>query len=177
MLTNKFNSDLIAAASRVISGQTTERKALPQSLKDAAVAAVKKMRVLNEGVQSAESRRDTLRAFFVEGVKGCGCTPTMELVKDFQTEVEDLLKGKIKTEEAAGEENEIAEAVPSTGNPYKDAKKLKKDINDTYNKYFNRVQVDIFDLGKISKEIENALKSGADLDKVMPELVKKYRKN
>jgi hypothetical protein len=165
MLTNKFNSDLIAAASRVISGQTTERKALPQSLKDAAVAAVKKMRVLSEGVQSAESRRDTLRAFFVEGVKGCGCTPTMELVKDFQTEVEDLLKGKIKTEEAV-EENEIAEAVPSTGNPYKDAKK-----------YFNRVQVDIFDLGKISKEIENALKSGADLDKVMPELVKKYRKN
>lgn len=261
MLTNKFNSDLISAASRVLSGQTTERKALPQSLKDAAVSAAQKLRVLNEGVQSAESRRDTLRAFFAEGVKGCGCNPTTELVNDFQTEVEDILSGKLKVvEEGAawydltgpltkkvademlddleaaykkvglngvykvpggdsGPFWEFIESLPDflrtdpknmisyvlsgvkkflkpsdVSNPKikkvfeqvevegeiteaMSKKQLEKAVNDAYRKYFDRVQVDIFDMGKISNAIEAAIKAGTDLDKVVPDLVKKYRKN
>lgn len=263
MLTNKFNSDLISAASRVLTGQTTERKALPQSLKDAAISAAQKLRVLNEGVQSAESRRDTLRAFFAEGVKGCGCTPSTELVNDFQTEVEDILSGKLKVVEEgntwydltgpltkniadqmlddlesaykkvglngmykvpggdSGPFWEFIESLPDflrtdpknmvayvlsgvkkflkpqdAANPKikkvfeqveaeaegeiteaMSKKQLEKAVNDAYRKYFDRVQVDIFDIGKISNAIEAAIKAGTDLDKVVPDLVKKYRKN
>ena len=66
-------------------------------------------------------------------------------------------------------EGEITEAMSK--------KQLEKAVNDAYRKYFDRVQVDIFDMGKISNAIEAAIKAGTDLDKVVPDLVKKYRKN
>jgi len=57
------------------------------------------------------------------------------------------------------------------------AKKRKQDPFElVYRKWFDRVPVDIMDIPKIAKEIEAALDSKADLEKVMPELVKKYRK-
>ena len=46
-----------------------------------------------------------------------------------------------------------------------------------YYKWFDGVQVDIFDLGKVSKDIENLISSGADLEEEMPKLVRKYRQN
>ena len=53
----------------------------------------------------------------------------------------------------------------------------KKGINTLYNKWFEGVQVDIFALNKIAKDIEGLMKSSADMDKEMPKLVKKYRQN
>ena len=58
-----------------------------------------------------------------------------------------------------------------------EAAKKRKPYEEVYYKWFSGVQVDIMDIGKIAKEIQAALDSKADLEKVMPELVKKYRKN
>jgi hypothetical protein len=58
-----------------------------------------------------------------------------------------------------------------------EAAKKRKPYEEVYYKWFDRVSVDIMDIGKIAKEIQAALDSKADLEKVMPELVKKYRKN
>ena len=52
-----------------------------------------------------------------------------------------------------------------------------KPHEEVYYKWFEGVEVSIMDMSKISKEIQAALDSKADLDKVMPELVKKYGKN
>lgn len=57
-----------------------------------------------------------------------------------------------------------------------EAAKKRKPYEEVYYKWFNHVPVDIMDITKIAKEIEAALDSKADLEKVMPELVKKYRK-
>jgi hypothetical protein len=305
MLNEKFNKNIIADAMRVLSGQTTEKKPLPQSLKDAAASAATSLRILNEGVVSIESRRDTLRKHLNEGVKGCGCNPTVEMITRFEEEVEDRLKeaatpdaieeqkvigpyqfsaytkGSIKgwqlvvkgqnkgeaigyiekpakitdphklfyfkeiggiprtelkasfypakenriisakdvryaprqllkavamwmdkhgyrmigewfkDEEAGKIDEEIEtglrdfvsalteEEIEILGNILGEAKmsdkKLKKAVNDAYNKYFDRVQVSMMELPKIYKEIEAAIVSGSDLDKVMPDLVKKYK--
>ena len=221
MLNEKFNKNIIADAMRVLSGQTTEKKPLPQSLKDAAVAAASSLRLLNEGVVSIESRRDTLRKHLNEGVKGCGCTPTTEMITRFEEEVEERLK------EATKPLATPAAAVKQTKTPPVDAKKmpentglrgtkqppknigeeietglrefvsalteeeieilggileakmgkkqLEKAVNDAYKKYFDRVQVSMMELPKIYKAIEAAIVGGSDLDKVMSDLVKKYR--
>ena len=52
-----------------------------------------------------------------------------------------------------------------------------KPHEEVYYKWFGGVEVSVMDMSKISKEIQAALDSKADLDKVMPELVKKYGKN
>ena len=52
-----------------------------------------------------------------------------------------------------------------------------KPHEEVYYKWFDGVEVSIMDMSKISKEIQAALDRKADLDKVMPELVKKYGKN
>lgn len=57
-----------------------------------------------------------------------------------------------------------------------EAAKKRKPYEEVYYKWFNGVPVDIMDMTKIAKEIQAALDSKADLEKVMPELVKKYRK-
>jgi hypothetical protein len=57
-----------------------------------------------------------------------------------------------------------------------EAVRRKKPYEEVYYKWFDRVPVDIMDMTKIAKEIQAALDSKADLEKVMPELVKKYRK-
>ena len=57
-----------------------------------------------------------------------------------------------------------------------EAAKKRKPYEEVYYKWFDRVSVDIMDMTKIAKEIQAALDSKADLEKVMPELVKKYRK-
>ena len=52
-----------------------------------------------------------------------------------------------------------------------------KPHEEVYYKWFDGVPVSIMDMTKIAKEIQAALDSKADLKKVMPELVKKYRKD
>lgn len=67
-----------------------------------------------------------------------------------------------------GESTEVTEARKMG------KKQLEKATNDAFRKYFDRVQVSLMKLGAIYKDIEAAIVSGADLDKVMPELRKKY---
>lgn len=87
-----------------------------------------------------------------------------KVAKDFMSAVSDALTTAAK--KTLGESVDLDESAFS-----------KKDVNKIYNKWFEGVAVDIFALSKIAKEIEGLLKSGADLDKEMPKMVKKYREN
>ena len=224
MLNSKFNKNILSDVERIMRGETVEKKPLPQSLKDAAVAAAKDLRLLRESIVTIESRRDTLRAHLEEGLKTCGCNATVDTIKQFEDEVNDrLAEGgdptplatpaqvakKTKNPPVDAKKMPLNKGIRGTKQPPKDIgeevqtelrdfisaltqeevdyigeiineatsdKKMKKAINDLYNKYFNRVQVDIFDLGKISKEIQSAIEKGT-VDATLPELVKKYRKN
>jgi len=231
MLNKSHNPNILNDVMKVLRGETKEKKNLPQSLKDAAVSAAKDIRVLMEGVASAEYKRDTIRVHLHEGLKGCGCQPSVELINDFQDEVEQNLRKPVATEAADPKPLETPASVAkktkspvgsgakmpvNTGlrgtksNPknigeeveesLKDfvsalteeeidylkniieeqkmgKKQLENAVNDAYRKYFDRVQVDMMSITKIYKEIETAIIVGADLNTVMPELIKKYRRN
>lgn len=64
-----------------------------------------------------------------------------------------------------------------TGAKAMNATRKPKPYEAVYYKWFDGVEVGIMDMGKIAKEIEAALASGANLDSVMPQMVQKYRKN
>lgn len=74
-----------------------------------------------------------------------------------------------KKEEFEEDEDELDEANQRL--------KKSKPYEEVYYKWFDGVEVSIMDMGKIAKEIQAALDTKADLNKVMPELVKKYGKN
>ena len=101
MLTQKFNKNLLNDVMKVLSGQTTDKKPIPQELKDAAVNAAAQLRVLKEGVMSVEFRRDTLRRSLEEGLSKCGCTPSADMINQFEEEVETILRNPVS--EAKGE--------------------------------------------------------------------------
>jgi len=100
MLNKSHNPNILNDVMKVLRGETKEKKNLPQSLKDAAVSAAKDIRVLMEGVASAEYKRDTIRVHLHEGLKGCGCQPSVELINDFQDEVEQNLRKPVAVEAA-----------------------------------------------------------------------------
>jgi len=54
---------------------------------------------------------------------------------------------------------------------------LEKKSNELYNRYFNCVQVNIMNLGKIDKAIRVIILSSNDIDKDMKNLVSSYRVN
>lgn len=55
--------------------------------------------------------------------------------------------------------------------------KIEKAAEKLYYEYFDGVQVDIFSLGKIHKEICGVLESGAAVEVEVPKLVAQYREN
>lgn len=55
------------------------------------------------------------------------------------------------------------------------AKKLASDVETTFYKHFNRVQIPMMKIPPLYKEIEGLLTTGADLELEMPKLVQKYR--
>ena len=58
-------------------------------------------------------------------------------------------------------------------------KKLEAFIDKLYYKHGNRVQVDIFDLGKISQAGKDAYETGGEeaANKAVADAIQKYRKN
>lgn len=56
-------------------------------------------------------------------------------------------------------------------------KQMEKAVNDTFKKYFDRVQIPMMAIPKLYKEIESGLSTGKDPASFMPELVKKYQTN
>jgi protein tyrosine phosphatase len=124
-----------------------------------------------------------MRELFNEAVGECGCKGTNYEATDFAKAVDKyveegkklppaFLKNIKKKKDAAKKEEVEEESFEVT-----EAAKKRKPYEEVYYKWFDRVSVDIMDIGKIAKEIQAALDSKADLEKVMPELVKKYRKN
>jgi hypothetical protein len=122
-----------------------------------------------------EALRDTdykdKDAFFkmVQLLKGLAVNADKdEKAKKFLSAVSDALTTAAK--KVLGEDVELDEARKSK-------KAREREINAAYYKYFENIQVDIFDLSKIMKAIGDAIDSGADLDKEIPKLVSKYKQN
>jgi hypothetical protein len=67
----------------VLTGKTTKKVELPESLKEAAKAAKAELATLTEGVMVAETKRNILRKHLKEGVAKCGCQLTPEMVVRF----------------------------------------------------------------------------------------------
>jgi hypothetical protein len=88
-----------------------------------------------------------------------------------KTEPEALLDlNNLTRHEIHREEVESGKSVSEA----KGATKKMSPVEVAFYKWFDRKPVPMLDIPKIYKEIEAAIKSGADLDKVMPDLVKKY---
>jgi hypothetical protein len=56
-------------------------------------------------------------------------------------------------------------------------KKLDKEINRLFRIHGDRVEFDIFDLGKLSNDVKKAYEAGEDMEAAMKKAVAKYRKN
>lgn len=74
--------------------------------------------------------------------------------------------------------NEMAElagvpVVESVSEPLEE-KKADKKVNATFYKYFDEIQIDLFSIPKVYKDIEKILADGDDVDGEMKKLVKKY---
>ena len=67
----------------VLTGKTTKKVELPESLNEAAKAAKAELATLTEGVMVAETKRNILRKHLKEGVAKCGCQLTPEMVVRF----------------------------------------------------------------------------------------------
>jgi hypothetical protein len=59
----------------------------------------------------------------------------------------------------------------------KEEKWVENQVQAAYSKHFNRVQVNMMDLGKIMDIGKAALKEGRDLDEAMIAAVAQYRQN
>ncbi|MBW1673374.1 MAG: hypothetical protein JRJ45_06960 [Deltaproteobacteria bacterium] len=55
------------------------------------------------------------------------------------------------------------------------ATKLEREAELVFYKYFDGIQVDIFNLGKVSKAIQALVESGAELAVEVPKLVEQYK--
>ena len=84
----------------VLTGKTTKKVELPESLKEAAKAAKAELATLTEGVMVAETKRNILRKHLKEGVAKCGCQLTPEMVVRFDEVVAEA-DVKMPTQKAA----------------------------------------------------------------------------
>lgn len=84
----------------VLTGKTTKKIELPESLKEAAKAAKEELATLTEGVMVAETKRNILRKHLKEGVAKCGCQLTPEMVVRFDEVVAEA-DTKMPTQKAA----------------------------------------------------------------------------
>lgn len=176
MFSNPFNSKVVSDITKFLNEHRNDIDIDP-CLNEKAKKAVDQV----DGTAILEERRRVLTSLFNEAISACGCKGTNKEANAFGKAVEmhteekkkslppAFLKNIQKKKDAAKKEEsfEMTEA----------AKKGKQEPWElVYKKWFDRVPVDIMDITKIAKGIEAALDSKADLEKVMPELVKKYRK-
>ena len=207
MFTNPHNQNLLNDVMRVLNGETTEQpiRPIPTWLSEAAVEAVKSLNeAYNSGeVMTLEIQRDILRKHLSEAVSNCNCEVSKDTPIQFEEAIAEAKRAgnRPMTGVPAGASKEDHEKARKA-NPFKvglskgvpagaGAKKEEfEDVNEAnqrlrkpkpheevYYKWFDGVEVSIMDMSKITKEIQAALDRKADLDKVMPELVKKYGKN
>jgi hypothetical protein len=179
---------------------------IPMWLTEAAEEAVKSLNEAYESgeVMTLEIKRDILRKHLNEAISTCAdCEVTKETPLQYEEAIAEVKRvgNRPTTGVPAGASKEDHEKSRKA-NPFRaslgkgvpaGAKKeefeedeldeanqrLKKNkpYEELYYKWFDGVEVSVMDMGKISKEIQAALDTKADLNKVMPELVKKYGKN
>ena len=183
MFSNPFNSKVVSDITKFLNEHRNDLDIDP-CLNEKAKEAVDQV----ENTTILEERRRVLTSLFNEAISACGCKGTNKEANAFGKAVEmhteekkkslppAFLKNIQKKKDAAkkeefeeDEEDELAEANQRLRKP--------KPHEEVYYKWFDGVSVSIMDMTLIAKEIQAALDSKADLKKVMPELVKKYRKD
>lgn len=87
--------------SDVLTGKTTKKVELPESLKQAAKAARAELATIKEGMLVSETKRDILRKHLKEGVAKCGCQLTPEMVTRFDEIVTEAEATKMPTQKSA----------------------------------------------------------------------------
>lgn len=183
MFHNPFNSKVVSDITRFLEEHKDDITIHP-CLDEAARQAAEQ--IGDEPI--LEDRRKAMRERFNDAVTDCGCRGTTKESNEFAKAVEryieekrklppEFLKNIQKKKDAAKKGGDAKEEVEEESfDSLTEAAKKRKPYEEVYYKWFDRVSVDIMDMTKIAKEIQAALDSKADLEKVMPELVKKYRK-
>jgi hypothetical protein len=100
MHNSPISKEFYNSITNVLSGKTTTKVELPESLKEAAKAAKAEFATLTEGVMVAETKRNILRKHLKEGVTKCGCQLTPEMVVRFDEIVAEA-DVKMPTQKAA----------------------------------------------------------------------------
>lgn len=178
MFHNPFNSKVVADITKFLNEHRDDIDINPCLGENAAMAGEM---IAKDGI--LEDRRRIMTDLFNEAVENCGCRGTNKEANAFSKAVEMYMEGKLppaflknikKKKDAAKKKKEVEE---ESFDPMTEAVKKRKPYETVYYKWFDGVEVGVMDMGKIAKEIQAALDSKADLEKVMPELVKKYRKD
>lgn len=106
MHSNKISANLQNDILKVLRGETKAKTELPTAIMEAAKQASVDLShaFLDEGYLSSERRRDILRRNLAEGLKKCGCTPTMEMIASYEEEANKPAQISEKKEEEAKKE-------------------------------------------------------------------------
>lgn len=182
MFHNPFNSKVVADITKFLNEHRDDIDINPCLGEKAAMAGEM---IAKDGI--LEDRRRIMTDLFNEAVENCGCRGTNKEANAFSKAVDMYMEGKLppaflknikKKKDAAKKKKEVEKEVEEESfDPMTEAVKKRKPHEEVYYKWFDRVSVSIMDMGKIAKEIQAALDSKADLEEVMPKLVKKYRKD
>ena len=122
MYQKPISKDFLKNINLVLSGETTQKFPLSAELQKHAKMAANELKNIffDEGVSSAEKKRDVIRQNLVAGLKECNCDATEKLVAAYEDLVWENYNEKdeeqaetVETEEVAEEEVEIAESTVS----------------------------------------------------------------
>ena len=125
MYQKPISKDFLKNINLVLSGETTQKFPLSAELQKHAKMAANELKniFLDEGVSSAEKKRDVIRQNLVAGLKECNCDATEKLVAAYEDlvwenynekdeeQAETVETEEVAEEEVAEEEVEIAEST------------------------------------------------------------------
>lgn len=101
MHNSPISKEFYSSITNVLTGKTTTKVELPESLKEAALAAAAELKTLNESIMVAETKRSVLRKHLKEGIAKCGCSLTPEMVVRFDEVVSEASSVKMPTQKSA----------------------------------------------------------------------------
>ena len=113
MYQKPISKDFLKNINLVLSGETTQKFPLSAELQKHAKMAANELKniFLDEGVSSAEKKRDVIRQNLVAGLKECNCDATEKLVAAYEDLVWENYNEKDEEQAETVETEEVAEEV------------------------------------------------------------------
>lgn len=113
MYQKPISKDFLKNINLVLSGETTQKFPLSAELQKHAKMAANELKniFLDEGVSSAEKKRDVIRQNLVAGLKECNCDATEKLVSAYEDLVWENYNEKEEEQTETVETEEVAEEV------------------------------------------------------------------